>query len=94
MPEGEARRARLRITDSFIEDAAALCSPKLLRRLRLVLDMLASNPEIGSANVRDSLVKMYGSNIRKIAIATFTLVYRYGDGYVDVLALVYSRRIT
>jgi plasmid stabilization system protein ParE len=93
VPEGGAPRVQLRITDSFIEDAARIYSPRVARRIRDTLEMIQNNPDIGSPLARESLVKAYGPNIRTFAISSFVLVYRHSDEYVDILALVYGATI-
>jgi len=80
----------IRIANSFVEDAAVVYSEKLLERIQQTLNMLVANPEIGSQNVRKSLIERYGTGIRKLSISPFVLVYRYQDGTVDVLALIHG----
>lgn len=89
MPEKQ-----LRIADEFVYALAEIYSDRLLDHVQHLLELLASNPEMGSANVRQSLVDRYGQGIRKIPVSTFVIVYRICEEHVDVLALVYGPAIT
>ena len=86
-------KVRVRIADEFLYGLAGIFSERVLDQIRKNVGLLADFPELGSTNVRASLVERYGSNIRKIAISTFVLVYRYENDVVDVLALVYGPSI-
>jgi hypothetical protein len=86
-------KARLRITENFIEDLSQIYSGQVLLRIRNALQMLEANPEVGSPLARQSLVAAFGEGIRTYSIATFILVYRFDGTYVDVLALIYGPRI-
>jgi plasmid stabilization system protein ParE len=83
----------LRIADEFTYALAGIYSERLLAQLKHVLSLLPDNPELGSANVRQSLADRYGSGIRKIPVSTFVVVYRVSDEFVDILALVYGPSI-
>ena len=86
-------KAALRIADEFIIGLAQVYSEPLLRRIRKIVESLPDLPEVGSPNTRQSLIDLYGPNIRKIPVSTFVIVYRYEDATVDVLALVYGPSI-
>ncbi|MBQ9001931.1 MAG: type II toxin-antitoxin system RelE/ParE family toxin [Eggerthellaceae bacterium] len=83
----------LRIADEFAYALAGIYPERVLDHIRNLLSLLPDNPEIGSTNVRRSLVDRYGSGIRKLAVSSFVIVYRVSDYYVDVLALVYGPSI-
>ncbi len=83
-------RARLRIAEEFSIGLSEIYSARLLSRIEKVVRSLAEFPEMGSPLVRPSLTSQYGENLRKIAIETFLIVYRYDEQTVDVLALVYG----
>lgn len=85
MPE-----VQLRIADEFSAGLAQIYSEKLLKRIRQTLQTLVELPEIGSANVRQSLVDRYGPGLRKIPVSTFVIVYHFENNTIDVLALVYG----
>lgn len=86
-------RAEVRIADEFVYDIAAIDSPHVLSEIRTSVELLATNPEMGSPNVRRSLKAAFGEGIRKIPVSTFVIIYRYENGVVDVLACVYGPRI-
>ena len=83
-------KAKLRISDEFVYGLASVYSDRVLEQIRKNVEMLADLPEIGSANVRPSLVERYGKGIRKLVVSTFVIEYRYENGVVDVLSLVYG----
>ncbi|MEG1561210.1 MAG: type II toxin-antitoxin system RelE/ParE family toxin [Raoultibacter sp.] len=78
------------VADSFIEDAAALYSDTVFNQLQHFILLLETSPEIGSPRVRASLKAIYGEGIRKIALSSFLIIYRFKNNRVDVLALVYG----
>lgn len=82
--------AQLRIADEFAYALSNIYSKRVLAQIRKLIELLAENPEMGSADVRDSLTKLYGSNLRKLAVSKFLIIYRYDDQFVDVIALVYG----
>ena len=83
-------KALVRIADEFVFALSGVYSERVLDQIKKSVELLADFPEIGSVNVRKSLVNRYGSGIRKLVVSTFIIVYRYEDGVVDVLALVYG----
>ena len=91
MPEPEAYP--MRIAEEFWQGLAAIWSERLLSHIREVLKTLQTSPLIGSANVRQSLIDLYGRNLRKIPVSTFVIVYRFENGIIDVLALVYGPNV-
>ena len=96
MPEQEPPRdsatqsVQLRIADEFIADLADVQSQKALARIYDQVRLLERFPEMGSPDVRPVLVRRYGAGLRQLVVAPYVIVYRYGGGYVDVLALVYG----
>ena len=84
---------KLRIADEFTYALAGIYSRRVLDQIKHTLSLLPDNPEIGSANVRQSLLDRYGRGIRKLPLSTFVIVYRVSEDYVDVLALVYGPSI-
>lgn len=83
----------LRIADEFTFSLAGIYSERLLDHIRNILGLLRDNPELGSRNVRQSLIDRYGEGIRKIPVSTFVIVYRITEDHVDILALVYGPSI-
>ena len=91
MPEPEAYP--MRIAEEFWQSLAAIWSERLLAHIREVLETLQRFPLVGSANVRQSLVDLYGQNLRKLPVSTFVIIYRFENGVIDVLALVYGPNV-
>lgn len=89
--------ATLRIADEFNEDLALIYSGTLLNRIHTVLNQLLNQllqfPDMGSPNVRPSLIQQYGEGIRTLSLSSFVLVYRHRDEVVDVPALIHGPRI-
>lgn len=84
---------KLRIADEFIYALAGIYSQRLLDQIQNILDLLLEDPELGSRNVRQSLIDRYGEGLRKIPVSTFVIIYRVSPDHIDVLALVYGPSI-
>ena len=84
---------QLRIADEFVYALSSIYSQRVLDHIENLLSLLPENPEIGSANVRQSLIDRYGEGVRKLPVSTFVIVYRISGKFVDVLALVYGPSI-
>ena len=89
----ETHAYELRISQEFQEGLSWVHSPRVLAQIRNLLNLLPDYPNIGSPNVRECLTKLYGPNLRKLPVSTFVIIYRVGDGVVDLLALVYAPRV-
>lgn len=90
MPEGEGRPYPIRFSEESVEGLAQVWSPRVLGHVRGLVELLPTNPELGSPRVRDSLHERYGDGLRKLTISTFVIVYRFDGKTIDVLALVYG----
>lgn len=55
--------------------------------------LLASTPETGSPNVRDSPARRYGPGIRKLSVSSFVIVCRYDGEVTNVLAMAHGRNV-
>lgn len=75
-------------SEAFLDDAAAVWSPKVRDHLARALAAVESFPEIGSTDVPASIRSQYGEGIRKIVVAPFDLAYEY-DAEADAV-LVYG----
>lgn len=84
------REIKLRIADEFVYALSEIYSERVLGQISNLLELLSENPEMGSSDVRESLSRVYGPNLRKLPVSTFVIVYRYENDVVDVLALVYG----
>jgi len=87
------RRVELRVTDEFVSSLATVTSPRVLERIRRVLEDLRSFPDMGSTDVRPCLARRYGEGLRKISVASLVIVYRHTADAVEVLALVWGPTI-
>ena len=83
----------IRLSEEFIEGLSRVWSVRVLDHIQNLVSLLPSNPELGSSVVRESLVKRYGYNLRKLSVSTFVIVYRFENGVVDVLAIEYGPSI-
>lgn len=82
------RKVPLKISEESSWGLAAVYSPRVEGEIRTLIERLSEFPELGSSNVRESLRRRYGGDIRKLAVSTFILVYRFDGSCVEVLALV------
>ena len=78
----------LRIADEFIYGLSEIRSETLRERIRNLIRSIEQFPEMGSPDVRHSLVERYGDGLRKVAVSTFVIIYRVTDDAIDILALV------
>ena len=83
----------IRYTEQFIEDAASVRLPAKRQELRGRIEQLADFPEIGSANLPESVVRQYGGNVRKLVVNPFIVIYEIDgeDDAVNVLGLIHQR---
>ena len=85
----------IRYADTFIEGVADIYSDTVLATLDKRLEAIESFPELGSSNVRPSLIERYGTGIRKLPVPPFVIMYRYDkqSDTLDFLALPYEKTI-
>lgn len=83
----------IRLSDRFINDLAEIYSPKVRNDIKKALTNLRCFPEIGSAQVRQSLITLFGPHIRKIPVSTFVIIYRFENNTIDILAMVNARTV-
>ncbi|WP_428978388.1 type II toxin-antitoxin system RelE/ParE family toxin [Curtanaerobium respiraculi] len=83
---------RVRYSERFINDVSAIYSEKVLSELDGVLATIEEFPEIGSEQVRESLVRQFGGGLRKFPVSSFVIVYRYqpGNDEIGFIALPYG----
>ena len=84
----------IRFSEEFAEGLARIWSPRVLDQIQHLTSLLPTTPEMGSADVRKSLITRYGPNLRKLPVSTFVIVYRFDGVTVEVLALEYGPGIT
>lgn len=81
--------------DEFIDALAGVTSDRIYRRVLAVVSSLAAMPELGSPDVRPSIVARFGANVRKLVVGPFDIFYIYDAraGEIHVDALVHQRGI-
>lgn len=82
-------------TDLFSEQVSSIRSRRLLNELDRRLDAIESYPHIGSQVVRASLIRSYGTGIRKFPVPPFIIIYRYEEAQdrLEFIALPHERGI-
>lgn len=78
----------LRIADEFIYGLSEIRSESLRERIRSLIRSIEQFPEMGSSDIRHSLVEQYGDGLRKVTVSTFIIIYRVTDDAIEILALV------
>jgi plasmid stabilization system protein ParE len=86
--------ADIRYSERSIKDVAAIYSSKVQKELDSVLQSLEKFPELGSSQVRNSLKAVFESDLRKMPVSNFLIIYRYTEQTVDILALVYGPTVS
>ena len=83
----------LRYSEKFIEEAGAIRLASKRQELRKRVEMLAELPQMGSSNLPQSIIEQYGSNVKKLVISPFVVVYEINleSNTVDVLGLLHQR---
>ena len=84
---------RLEFSERFVEDFALVESPRLEARVLADLDNIAAFGEFGSANLPESIKLSFGSEVRKVAVNPFDLIYSFYTerDLVRIEALVHQR---
>ena len=97
MPKGQdnsgAQVYPIKLSDEFIEGLARVWSPRVLDHIQSLVSLLPTNPELGTTDVRKSLLRQYGVGLRKLCVSMFVIVYRFNEEVVEVLALEYGPNI-
>lgn len=86
-------RASVLHTSAFEDQLAELESDDLFERIVSLEEVLRDLPDMGSPLVRDSLIRRYGANIRKLGVGRCLLVYRHVDDEVRMLGIIAARAI-
>ena len=81
--------AEIVFTEGFMADAAIVEREEKLDTIALLEDA----PEIGSAILPASIRRRYGSQVRKLVVRPFDIIYDYlpKDDAVVVLTLIHQR---
>ena len=84
--------SELVFTESFIDEMAHVASPRVRGAIFDAIELLATLPEFGSPDLPDSIVKKYGSSVRKLVVAPFLVIYQVlPDDRVLILGLMHIR---
>ncbi len=86
--------ARLVYTEGFADDVARVELTRTREEIFRHVAMLADFPKAGSSNVATSVIDEFGSDIRKLAVRPFLIVYEYreAENVVYLLGLVHQKR--
>lgn len=66
-------------TQGFVEDLARVQLASKREEIFGHIDLLADFPELGSANVPESIMQSYGIRIRRLAANPFLIIYEYRE---------------
>lgn len=84
---------KLLYSDRFASDLACVTSAKIERKIFDILDAIEAAGDIGSKAVPESIHSEFGTDVRKLAVNPFDLVYTY-DAERDIAfieALIHQR---
>lgn len=86
--------ARMVYTDGLIDDLSYVYSDKVLNDIQQVLNAIEAFPRIGSTNLPQSIIELFGTNVLKAVVKPFDLIYEYDEASdtVIVYGLVPFRR--
>ncbi len=87
--------ATIKATKAFSEELMSITSLKVERDLRRSVEALQSFPELGSTKMPRSIKRLYGSNVRKISVEPFLLIYHYSkrEDVITLYGLVNTRAV-
>lgn len=85
--------AKLVYSDAFIEDMTTVEFASKRDEIFNKLDLLSDFPDLGSANVPESIRLRFGSSVRKLVVSPFDVVYEHDweADSVHILGLVHQR---
>lgn len=86
---------KLKYSERFADDLAAVTSLKVQREIDAALDNIEAFPDIGNANVPVSIREEFGDGVRKVVVGPFDLIYTsYPESDEAVVeALINQRRV-
>ena len=77
---------------SFFDEMAQVETQRVRDNILDATELLALIPEMGSTNLPRSIVEKYGSDVRKLVVSPFLVLYKLLDGNrVLVLGVMYGR---
>ena len=80
-------------TDAYESMLMELLTNRQLDKVEEIEHCLSVFPDTGSPLVRDALVLRFGSNLRKIVVDGYILVYRHDEDVVRMLAAVPGKSV-
>lgn len=85
--------AEIVFTEGFMADAAIVEREEKLDEILDTIALLEDAPKIGSAILPASIRRRYGSQVRKLVVRPFDIIYDYlpKDDAVVVLTLIHQR---
>lgn len=85
--------AKIVYADAFIEDMFSVELESKRDEIFDRIDLLSDFPDLGSANVPESIAKRFGTQVRKLVVDPFDIVYEHdpNSDSVHVLGLVHQR---
>lgn len=79
-------------TDGFIDDMVQVRTDKIRDGIFDAIDLLPSVPILGSPDLPDSIMRVYGTDVRRMVVRPFLVVYELvNDGDFLILGLMHER---
>ena len=79
-------------TDSFVDQLSQVSSDRVRNAIFDSIDRLVSVPVLGSTNLPQAIVDKYGTEVRKLVVKPFLVIYKeLPDGNLLILGLMYGR---
>lgn len=84
--------SEIHYSDSFLVELAQVTSPSVEHRIFDAIDLLPHVPILGSTSLPKAIAQRYGSNVRKIPVKPFGVIYEIrDDGDFLILGLIHQR---
>lgn len=84
LPRAGDSMATLDFSEGFVDDLAEVSSERVREAVYAVLAPLAALPNYGSPDIPLSVKRKFGSNVRKLVVAPYDIIYTY-DEETDVV---------
>ena len=69
--------ARLVVFDEFIEELGRVRSERIAQNIEGMLLTIEQMPGVGSSILTPSVVREFGSNVRKAVVSPYEIIYEY-----------------
>ncbi len=66
-------------TEGFTDDMAQVALASKRQEIFRYTDLLSELPELGSRNLPESIVRIYGGSVRRLAAKPFLVIYEYRE---------------